>query len=587
MRWAGLFVLLVFAQPLTAGPLGLPDSARPGAVRPEEVGRPVTPPEPAGELMEIPAVIDRPFEIEEGPRVAVLHFRFPDARDLPDVDLRVADLQTLVDGLRDQRPEGFTIGQLQEVADQVTRFYRGKGLILAQAVLPVQQVKEGIVDIQIFEGSLGRVLTEGNQMYDAVVLQGPFKKLIGQPVTKDAIETALLQLTDFPGLTVFGVFQPGQLVGTADIVLRVQEEERFDIAYRVDNHGLQETGRIRFRPTLEWNNPTGTADHIEVSLQQTYRPKNNLYESVDYDRYFGRGVTAGFSGNRNEFDVGGELAARKIKGKTDEVGLWAEKAWFRSRQFNMATNFAFAHKESRTFTAGRQINKDRLSVFSLEASMDQVDSRFKGINFATLEYSHGVKNVAWAMGSSNSAAEQSADSKPSRQGGSGRFASAEFDKVFITGSRLQTLPREFLLLVRGELQWSDSLLVPLEQYSVGGPDNVRAYPAAQILLDRALLMSAELIHGMPFISDVQAFGNRTWGEMLQFSVFYDHAIGRLNDPLESEPNRHVNFRGAGVQARFTLPGTIESRLIWAWQFGRNLPDNEREPQLWGDLTYRF
>ena len=222
LRFGCFFLLLALFQPVYAGPLGLPDSARPGAVRPEEIGRPVAPPEPAGALMEIPAVIDRPFEVDEGPRLAVTQFRFPNARDLPSVDLRVVDLQKLVDGLRDQRPEGFTIGQLQEVADQVTRFYRGKGLILAQAVLPVQQVQEVTVEIQIFEGVLGRVLTEGNEMYDAVVLQGPFKKLVGEPVTKDAIETALLQLTDFPGLTVFGVFQPGQQVGTADIVLRVQ-----------------------------------------------------------------------------------------------------------------------------------------------------------------------------------------------------------------------------------------------------------------------------------------------------------------------------------------------------------------------------
>ena len=59
-----------------------------------------------------------------------------------------------------ERPEGFTVGRLQEVADDVTRYYRDKGLILAQAFVPVQTVDEGIVHIQIMEGVLGRVVTE-------------------------------------------------------------------------------------------------------------------------------------------------------------------------------------------------------------------------------------------------------------------------------------------------------------------------------------------------------------------------------------------------------------------------------------------
>ena len=166
-----------------AGPLGLPDSARPGAVRPEDSGRPTMPPQPAGEVMDIPAVIDRPLEVDAGPRVAVTQFQLVDARDLPKFDVKIADLQALVDAEKEKHPEGFTIGELQEVADAVTRFYREKGLILAQGVIPVQSVQGGIVNIQVYEGRLGRVLAEGNLMYKEALLKIPFKGLIGEPIT--------------------------------------------------------------------------------------------------------------------------------------------------------------------------------------------------------------------------------------------------------------------------------------------------------------------------------------------------------------------------------------------------------------------
>jgi len=141
--------------------------------------------------------------------------------------------------------------------------------------------------------------------------------------------------------------------------------------------------------------------------------------------------------------------------------------------------------------------------------------------------------------------------------------------------------------------------VPLEQYSVGGPDNVRAFPQAQILFDNALFFSIELIQSMPFITDVPALGNRTWGELVQISLFYDHAVGHLNEPLAQDPTDNLNFKGAGIQLRFTLPGVIESRLMFtkevgsqvyndsSGESGKFVDGNGRGLQVWGDITYRF
>ena len=581
-----LLCLWLFSGMAHAGPLGLPDSARPGAMRPAEVGKPEVPKRETGSGIDIPPVIDRPLKIDEGPRIVVQQFILIDAKDLPDYDIHLDEVQARLEEKRQQKPDGFTIGELTEVAEIVTDYYREKGLILAQAVIPVQNVDAGTVTVQVFEGRLGRVIPEGNARYGDAVLQTPFKHLVGQPVTKAAVEHALLQLTDYPGLTVLGIFQPGQLVGTSDIVLRVQEEKRFDISYRADNHGLQDTGRVRFRPELVWNNPTDGADKLSVIFQQTYNPKNNLFQSFAYERYLTWGVTAGLFVNDNAFDVGGELARQQISGETEMKGGWLDKTWIRSRQFNLSTKLELNHEASRTFSRGRLSNEDSLSVLSLEASIDHVDNRFKGINFLTVEYSRGIDNFFNSMGSAGQAAALPTGRRPSRQGGSRTFASAQFEKLFISATRLQTVTKRILLLARSEYQWSNDLLVPMEQYSVGGPDNLRAFPSAQILLDHTLFFSAELIHPMPFITDVQAFGNRTWGELMQLSIFYDHVIGNLNDPLDSQPGGHINLRGAGFQGRFNLPGSWEARIMSAWQIG-DPADNGRRPQLWGDVTYKF
>lgn len=588
-RWCSWLLLLgcfsssVFAQTV------LPDSVRPGAIRPEQTGKRTLPLPPPEEVMQVPPVVDRPFKADEGPKISVQSFHLVDARDLPQFGISVSAMQELLKQELAKRPEGFTIGQLQQVADVITRYYRGQGMILAQAVVPVQTVAGGVVDIQVYEGKLDRVRTEGNEMYDTAVLTAPFTHLLHRPITKEQIESALLQLTDFPGLTVFGVFQPGQQVGTADLVLRVQEEKRFNASYRMDNHGLKETGRLRLRPTVVWNNVTGGADRLEVSVQQAYHPKNNLYYSFDYDRYMGAGITAGMRWNRNAFNVGGQFRDQDITGETRQIGGYLEKSWIRSRQLNLSTRFDFTHKKSNTRTRGRSTNRDRLSVVTFELSFDNVDTRFKGIDFATVDFSHGINEFLGAMGSHLDAAELPAGERPSRQAGppDGRYAAGQFSKVFVTASRLQTLRPNLSLLLRGEYQWSSDFLVPMEQYSVGGPDNVRAFPPGQALLDRAYFVSAEVIHNMPFITDKVAFGNRTWGELVQFSIFYDLAVGRLNKPLPNDPHGYVNFKGAGVQMRFNLPGTLDGRLISAWDLAGNTANNGRKPQIWADLTYHF
>jgi hemolysin activation/secretion protein len=577
-----------------AGPVGLPDSARPGAARPEQEGRGDIPSRPVADVIEVPAVIDRPFDVDEGEVIIITEFRFLDGEDLPEFDVSLDEINAILEEQKALRPEGFTIGQLQEVADAITNHYRSKGLILAQAVVPVQTVSGGTVDIQIYVGKLGRVLAEGNEMYVKEILEKPFQKLIGQPISKAKVEAALLTLTDYSGLSVFGVFQPGLHVGTADIVLKVQEEKRFDVAFRADDHGTRETGRNRLRTTVDWNNFTGFADRLTLSVQQSYNPKNNTFYGMGYERYLSNGFLVGGFVNKNSFDVGGEFASSQISAESKTQGVYLEKSFIRSRQRNFLSRFGFTRKKSQTTTAGRSTNRDRLAVFTLSADYDSLDSFSLtgdqgggGINFASLEFSQGVNNLLSSMGSPAEATLLASGIRPSRQGGDDRFAAGKFNKVFGSYTRLQTIWNNHSLLFRSEFQWTNDPLTPLEQYSVGGPDNLRALPSAQVLWDRAYFFSFEWLVNAPGFADKPAFDNRTWGEILQVSAFFDQAVGRLNDPLETEAQRYNVLRGAGVGVRFTLPGMFESKLLWASEIGGEDVGNERNVQVWGDVTYRF
>ena len=140
------------------------------------------------ELFEIPPVIERPLGMEEGPRIIVSEFVLSGAVDREDESLRVSDLESILGGhVRSQPPDGYTINQLQEIANELSLFYRERGFIIAQAIIPAQEVQDGRINIQVLEGLLADVEVEGNRIYKASVVGRPFRDLQGQPIVQASV----------------------------------------------------------------------------------------------------------------------------------------------------------------------------------------------------------------------------------------------------------------------------------------------------------------------------------------------------------------------------------------------------------------
>ncbi|MBE0507856.1 MAG: ShlB/FhaC/HecB family hemolysin secretion/activation protein [Marinospirillum sp.] len=589
---SGGLLVFGFIQPATAQQL--PESAQPGAIQPHV--QPRIPPQPSSRVLEIPPLVERPLSADEGERIQVSEFRLTDAKNLPEYGIRLTDLQQLLDAARDEQPEGFTIGQMEAVTNRITNYYRSKGLILAKAVLPVQTVTDGVVDIQVIEGHLGRVLAENNRVYSTRALSRPFNNLKGRPVSQQEAESALLILTDFPGLAAFGMFQPGQKVGEADLLIRVPNEERFNASLRVDNHGSETTGIYRGRGQLHWNNITGNADRLSITLQQSAQPQNSQYGALDYHIFFNRYWQAGGYARQNTFDVGGEFESLEISGESSQYGLYGHYQWIRSRERNLSSKVELASKYATTERMGEQINEDRLTLLNLGINYDSVDTRFSGLNYAGIEISQGFNDLLGAMGDSASSYELDRDKRPSRQGGErgadGRspFAEGEFTKVLAFYSRLQNLTQGSSLLLRSEFQYSADILVPMEQYAVGGADHVRGFNSSYTMYDTGGLVSLEYILQAPLLGDRQAFGGWRWRDMLQFSIFYDHSLGEKNSPMPNEPQGMYQMSGAGVGIRFNIPNQLTSRIQLATPLtdeSGNDDEEKAQPQVWFDFAWHF
>ncbi len=629
---AVLWLPALSAQPLPGG-------ATPGGALPVPPTSPPAPPGPADlEPFPVPPAVERPLDAKAGERLYVARFDLVGAVDHPQAGVRLADLEdlvedlrrehlglvdvddngftvaerqrisevvrglvdaedpdrdaaaleTLIQGLRQQRYRrlaGMTIGQIQEVAAAVTERYRSAGFILAQAIIPAQEVDDGVVTIEVFEGKLGTVVFQGNEMYRDAVLAAPFEDLIDAPVTASGIESAILTTSDYPGISVFGVFQPGTEVGETDLIIRVQDERRWQASLRADNYGTRFTGQYRVFADVQVNNPLGIGDRFYAAILRQYDPTNGRFWQLEYELPVGLpGTTMGVSGQRNPFDVGADLAAADLSGESEIFRLFGRHSLVRSRQKNISSILTWRRSNATTSQAGVAIAEDVLSVAELEFDFDSIDSRARGLNLGALGFTFGLGDLLGGHGA-NEAAQQPVP--PSRRGGSGEFASNNFFKAYGSYSRLQTLAEDISLLLRTEGQWSSDLLTSLEQFNIGGPTSVRAYPVAEALFDRGVFGSLELTVNAPGFSRVPAFGGLTWGQVLRVSFFSDFAYGQINDPVVSD-RASAGFYGYGAGLAFGIPGELRGRVQFARPFsGADAASDGDDDRWWFELTYQF
>lgn len=558
----------------------------------------------ANTTLKVPPVYDRPLGIDAGARVHINKIILHGAFDRPDYGVRLIELFQIAEnsrlelqqidvmnqyGLTDrdleliggklkenlyQDDEGLkkayadiikrvrqdkkyreemSIGQLQEIANRLTDYYRNAGFVVAQVYVPEQTIKEGVVHLQVIEGVLGDITVTDNRDYSAEVLSQRFERLRGRVIHKQSLETALLSLSDYPGLIAYGVLQPGKRPGEADLVIKVQDEQDSAWAIRAENYGSELTGEYRFTFTYNMFNPLGNADDLELNLLQAFSPSNTLYGDLSY-RYplTGTDYLLGAGISTNAFDIGGALASSAVSGTVNAVNIYTSNQFVRSRTSNLFGKIDFTHKIAETKIGGVTFKEDTLSALALETGFDVLDVSSQSINKGTVRLTQGLEDFLGSLGPDDILLS-------SRTGGSGEFATSDYLKLNWDLARLQLISKYQNILFRFTGQWTDDLLVAVEQFGIGGPANVRAFTVSEYLRDSAYYLSVDWNFNAPGFYDVPAFDNWKWGEILQFSVFADYARGELNDPSASELE-DVELAGVGVAAQLLLPGQMQIRL---------------------------
>lgn len=177
----------------------------------------------------------------------------------------------LAAAVADYRNRPLDFGQLQAAAAAVAAAYREAGWIV-RTYLPEQDIRDGIVTIQVVEAVFGKLIPEGEPTrlkLSIVLSRFEAQQPAGEPLNAEAVDRALLLSDDLPGVTVAGALQAGAHEGETDLVLKLADEPLVIGEVAADNAGARSTGEQRLTGSLSLNSPSGLGDQLAASYLHT------------------------------------------------------------------------------------------------------------------------------------------------------------------------------------------------------------------------------------------------------------------------------------------------------------------------------
>lgn len=499
-------------------------------------------------------------------------------------NLNADNLQQLIEIIKHQNEErGISYADLEEISAELTRFYRQRGLFLAQVNIPEQEVKDGVVTLMIQEGVLGKVVVEDNKSYGDQVLSQPFRSSVGGLVSHANMEEGLYLLNDLPGLNVTGYFTAGDAPGETALNLRVRNEKRWSVAVRGDNHGSRFTGDKRAYVVGELLNPLGRGDRLTLGYLTSADPGNtDLYQASYNLPLWSPRTSLNLSAERNEFELkdvdGGSdsvLNQLQIEGYNESYAVGIEQKFYRSRDFNFSAALEYTDKKTRIqsvdaiFDQAEHVRGGQLSFY-----VDGLAESVRMFNAANIRLGYGQHQLA----------------VPEERGD-------DFEKLSVDTSSLFFVPLPFTdaesrLVLKSRWQYSEQALPSFEQLSLGGATSVRGFTVRDFSADQAGVVSAEWYFDLPHFMNFEVYNGHYFNDLLQFGLIADSGYGTLVNYEQGYTDSWTYLASYGVIFKMNWSNLFSSQLTFSRPSSskssiEGIGDDAKSLQLYADFTFYF
>ena len=457
----------------------------------------------------------------------------------------------------------------------MTQYYRDKGRPLVSVTVPPQEISDGGLQINVISFVLDETSVTGNKQVSDAFLLNQIRQKPGEDIDAAQLTEDINWLNLNPYRRIQGVFEPGDVYGTTDIVLEVEEQRPWSAYLGMSNTGIEPTGKTRL--FAGFNTAQLPLPDHQLAYQFTVAPdslaRGDVLNGTEGKGYVSHAVTyfAPFTfgnGTRSTltlqaYHVGnyGEPDAFSAT-ETTENAFSAELAFplsVRSGKLAFSpevyTKFEHKQKQEDQFFGGFAVSAEKTRI-------NQISLGIRANNFGTL---FGLKT----NGSVDAFAVAGNNRVSGEDDGSHSYAGLEMQQEFL-------LENDMTLAFKVSGQWSGAELPAPEQFGLGGAGTVRGYQTNELSSHQGIAASAE-VRGKKMTLDS---GGLAIG-MVPFG-FFD--VGRAE---KTTRNPAVTISSVGVGAKMDFGKRVSGVFEVALPLRDSLVTLEGETTAHFNLVSRF
>ncbi|HEY9629054.1 MAG TPA: ShlB/FhaC/HecB family hemolysin secretion/activation protein [Coleofasciculaceae cyanobacterium] len=455
-----------------------------------------------------------------------------------------------------------SFAELLQVRSLITQLYVDQGYVTSGAYIPPQTLENGIVTIQVIEGSLEDINVTGTRRLRSGYVRSRLAIAAAPPLNTNRLLEGLRLLQLDPLIeTIAADLQAGTRPGTSLLQVQVQEADTFSADLSLNNGRSPSVGSFRRGVQVTEANLLGLGDSLSLG-----------YSNTDGSNQFNGSYVLPINPRNGTLQLSfGTTRSHVIEPPFDQLDIAANSQYYeitlRQPLYQTSTEeFALG------LTASRQESKAEFSPddfptqpFPSQGADADGRTRISALRFFQ-EWTKRSSSYVLAARSQFSLGLDVLDATVSDSAPDSRFVAWRGQ-----GQWVRLLAPDTLLLLRVDAQLASDL-VPLEQFSLGGQDTLRGYRQDFLLADNGALFSTEVRVPVLRVPEVQG--------VLQVVPFLDIGTGWNTDAPDPDPSTLI---GVGVGLLWRQSDFLTARLDW----GIPLVSVDRRERTWQESGVYF
>jgi hemolysin activation/secretion protein len=447
---------------------------------------------------------------------------------------------------------------LQTLRLKITRHYTENGFINSGAILPDQQVIDGVVTFRIIEGRLTDIEVSGNKRLRAFYIRDRLALGMDGPLNIYQLQERVRMLDENPLIDrINAELGPGSQLGEAVLAARIVEKSPYAVGIEVNNQQSPRIGSEGAELYALDRNLFGVGDTLSFRIGLT----EGLEDVIGYYEVpvTARDTTVQIRYDRSSSEViESPFDLLDIEGESSTFGVGVRHPIYHTSSHEVAMALRCELRESETFLLGHP--------FSFTEGVENGKSRVTALRFVQ-EWFYRKPTQVIALRSVLSVGLDAFDATIHSNGPDGRFlawlAQFQWAHRFNFGQAI----------FRTDMQFCNESVLPMEKFSVGGESSVRGYRVNELVRDNAVVASLEF--RFPLIRlPIPSISKSPEDGTLQFAVFSDWGWAENIDDPNFGP-RTIASAGPGV--RWDPSENLHARIYWGIAF-RDIDYSEKDLQ---------